>query len=158
MKWLNAPRPWILLASLSVNLFLAGVIVAALALGPHGPGRNRGHLPPPTGRLVKALGEEARPAIDRMMAEKAPMFIAAGDAHHAANEAYRAALLAEPFDSKQLEAALAARRSTQIEMRSLMDSVLVEAASEAGPDARKRLAEMRRRGRDRRQNKDRPKP
>lgn len=157
MKWLNAPRPWVLLISLSINLFLGSLIIAALAFGPHGPGRHRGYLPP-SGRLVKALGQEARPAVDRLMVEKAPLFSAAGDAYQEANQAYRAALIAEPFDPKRLEAALAARRATRQEMRALMDSVLVTAAAEAGPEARQRLAKMRRRGKNERRKEDRPKP
>ena len=67
MKWLNAPRPWILLASLSVNLFLVGLIVAAVTTGPHGAGWNKGRPPPPARYMIRALGEEARPAIEKVM-------------------------------------------------------------------------------------------
>jgi len=150
MKWLNAPRPWILLASLSVNLFLVGLIVAAVTSGPHGPGWHKGRPPPPARHMIRALGEEARPAIEKVMSAHKGEFRAAGEAHRAANEVYRAALTAEPFDGQKLTVALAARRQTKQKMRQLMDKALVEIVAEAGPDARKKLAEMRRRGRPKR--------
>ena len=147
MKWLNAPRPWILLASLSVNLFLVGLIVAAVTTGPHGAGWNKGRPPPPARYMIRALGEEARPAIEKVMSAQKGAFRSAGKAHRAANKVYRAALTAEPFDSQWLSDALAARRQTKAQMRQLMDNALVEIVSELGPDARKKLAELRRRGR-----------
>lgn len=156
MKWLNAPRPWFLLTSLSINLFLVGLIVAAVVSGPHGPGWHKGRPPPPARHMIRALGEEVRPAIEKVMSAQEGAFRAAGEAHRAANAAYRAALTAEPFDSQRLSDALAARRQTKQQMRQVMDAALVEIVADVGPDARKKLAELRRRGRPRRDREQCP--
>ncbi len=155
MKWLNAPRPWVLLASLSVNLFFVGLIVAAISFGPHGPGWRKGHPAPPAKHMIRALGEDARPAVKKVMQAREPAFRAAGDAHRAANKAYRAALKAEPYDRQRLADALAARRETRAKMRMLMDEALVDIVDDVGPEARKKLAEMRRRSRPRREREQR---
>jgi uncharacterized membrane protein len=155
MKWLNAPLPWILLASLSVNLFLVGLIVAAVTSGPHGAGWDKGRPPPPARHMIRALGEEARPAVEKVMSAQEGAFRAAGEAHRAANKAYRAALTAEPFDSQILTDVLAARRQTKAQMRKLMDNAFAEVVAEVGPDARKKLAEMRRRGHPKRDQEHR---
>ena len=155
MKWLNARRPWILLASVSVNLFLVGLIVAAIASGPHGPGWHKGRIPPPARHMIRALGEEARPAVAKVMSVQEDTFRAAGKAHRVANNVYRAALVAEPFDRQRLTDALAALRQTRTEMRQLMDNALVAIVAELGPDARKKLAKMQRRGRPKRDREQR---
>jgi uncharacterized membrane protein len=155
MKRLNAPRPWILLASLSVNLFLVGLIVAAVASGPHGAGWHKGRPPPPARHMIRALGEEARPAVEKVMSAQEGAFRAAGEAHRTANKVYRDALTAEPFNSQNLTDALAARRQTKAQMRQLMDKAFVEIVADVGPDARKKLAEMRHRGRPRRDREHR---
>lgn len=142
MRWLNMPRPWLLLISLSLNLFLAGIIGAAIAMGPHGF-RGDGHILP-SRHLLRVLGEEARPAVEQAMARHKYALKQAGRAHRTSSDAFRTALIAEPFDRQALSDIMAARRETRAELRMHMDTVFVEIAQDIGLDARKQLAERRR--------------
>ena len=63
--------------------------------------------------LIRALSEEARLAIEKVIEVQQGAFRAAREAHRAANAVYRSALTAELFNNQRLTDALAACRQTK---------------------------------------------
>lgn len=96
-----------LIASLALNLLIAGLVAGAMFRGPGG-----GHMREMADgdgfrALAWAMPNEHRRSLGRELFERRAEFGATRDQMNAAREALAKALIAEPFDLKSVEAAFA---------------------------------------------------
>lgn len=134
---------WLLIASLALNLLVAGAIAGRVVFGPHhGPGR-WGQAPGDFGlmgfskllpsdrqTLVRQNLRAARPEFRELRAETVELRKQAADV-----------LLAEPFDKAALKAALDRVGAGETRVRDKGVDVFVDTAGQLTPDERKTLAE-----------------
>jgi uncharacterized membrane protein len=138
---------WALVASLALNLFLAGVLGARLWREQQW--RERAAVAGPLGRITAAMPESAR---DKVKAVTEPrqqeLRDRSREARRARNEAMQA-LAADNFDRTRANAAFAEARQRFNAMSDLMQSVLIEVAATLTPEERvqfrERMAERERR-------------
>jgi uncharacterized membrane protein len=130
----------LLLASLSLNLFLVGFL-AAHRFRPHPlPGAM-------LTRLVEELGSELsgeeRATLQRVFHMHEPRIRDAAAALSDARATVRQALVSEPFEATRLETALAEASRRDIVLRNSVQAMLAEAAKTMSPEGRRHLAESR---------------
>lgn len=137
---------WLLLASLALNLFFAGVALAvALHRPPPAP-------PPPAApaddrspsvridRLAATLPPaDARILLDRFGAVQASLAVTEGTSRAAQDKA-RKALSATPFDAAGAQAALAELRDARRGVWRIVHGVILDAAQGMSQEGRARLA------------------
>jgi uncharacterized membrane protein len=130
---MNGSRRWLILGLVSavLNVFLIGFLAGRHALGPGGCGgrgfRHEAHAP-----LAKQLPPEDRARLHQKLG-----------AVRDARSKVRDALLREPFQAAQLEAALAALRERSAELQLDMHRELLENAGQLTAEQRRRLADSR---------------
>jgi uncharacterized membrane protein len=144
----------LIIASLALNLFLAGLIASALVLGEGGRGTDdRGRrgprafwaaseqLPAAKGEALRAMlrthAEQSRPQVRQL---------------RAAREAAADAMARQPYDPAAVSAALEQARNQELALRRSFDQAVIAHAAQLDPADRVVLAEAlrRRRGDDRR--------
>lgn len=141
----SAPRR-LLIASLALNLFFAGVALAVVMRAPHKPLS----LPAPNvedrsprvriDRLAAPLPmADARLLLGRFAAANGRL-VEAEAASRAAQERARAALLATPFDPAAVRSALAGLRDARRDVWFLVHGVIIDAALQMSPEGRARIA------------------
>ncbi len=151
MRWFAQPRPWLLLASLAVNIFFVAAIGASLAFDQFG----KPHYPPPVRHLLRAAGDEAKPQIDRALEARRDETRAAVDRLKQSREDFRRAMTADPVDLAGLQASMDARTAARIELSRLMGEVLLEVAPTLPQEKRQELVDRPwRRKKDRDREKD----
>lgn len=144
-------RPWALalLASVALNLFIGGMFAATLLQRGHGPGP-----PPPQvglGWAREALGEEGRPAIERVQRSHQETIRPRVRELRAAGRDVVARMDAEPFDRAALSQAFAELRTRTAASQAAIQEAIVDLAAELTPAERHRLAEFAARPRPRRE-------
>jgi len=139
------PRRGLVIAlaiSVAFNLFALGFI-AARALRPHdmhGPHAMHGPFMGPRGLMREGFGPEAGPMIDKVMARHGDNLRKERVELRQARGAVRDALLREPFDPSQLQAALSSLRARTNSGQARMHEALVELARSLPLEQRKLLA------------------
>ena len=128
--------------SLGLNLFLAGFIAANLM---------RPRRPPPSelasgGAMLfhagQALGDSRHPALLELMKKHRPALQQERRRIKDARGAVKAALIATPFEAKQLDRALAQLRQETDDSQALLHGALVELATKMTAEQRKAMAEL----------------
>lgn len=140
MRWLSKPRPWLLMASLSINLFLIAAIAGAAAFGPIW----RGGHPPGVRHMMRAAPPEARATMDEALKTRHAEMREAGDALKRSRRDFREALEADIVDRARLEAAMQERRAARARLVSLRDAAFVEAAVSLDKETRAKLVKTKR--------------
>ena len=125
-------RRWLWLGVLSavLNVFLIGFLAGHHALGPGGCGGRGFQRGEGRGPMQQMLTKLDRARLKQQLGQV-----------RAAREQVREALVAEPFDPAQLEAALARLRERSAAIQLDMHRGLVESARTLTPEQRNRLAE-----------------
>jgi uncharacterized membrane protein len=127
------PRRWLILALVSavLNILLIGFLAGRHAFGPAGCGvRGFRHEPhPPFARRIPE-GDRSR------LREKL-------EGVRVAREQVRAALVAEPYQAPQLEAALTTLRERSAELQLDMHHQILQTAGQLSVEQRRRLADAR---------------
>lgn len=140
----SSARIWLVL-SLALNLFMAGAIASYLFVGrDHGHHRGapwRGHSLHPR-VLRKLLPEQDQPVLDAILQAHRPRIRERVKALRDARGAVAQAMRAEPFERRQLEAALTGLRSRETEMAEAAQAMALELAARVSPEGRARLAEQ----------------
>jgi uncharacterized membrane protein len=129
----------LLLASLSLNLFLVGFL-AAHRFRPHPP---RAMLTRLVEELGSELSREERATLQRVFHAHEPRIRDAAAALSDARATVRQALVTEPFEAARLETALAEASRRDIVLRNSVQAMLAEAAETMSPEGRRHLAESR---------------
>jgi uncharacterized membrane protein len=142
---------WALVASLALNLFLAGV-AGVRYWREHWREPERAMMGP-MGRFGSGLPESGRAKVKAVMDARQGEIREQGREFRRARSEAMQALAAEPFDRVKAEAAFAEARRRAEAMSTVMQSAMIEASAQFTPEERKafreRLAE-RERDRDRR--------
>jgi uncharacterized membrane protein len=134
-------RSVVLVLSLAVNLFFAGLFVTRHVFGPpRGPDAMLARL---IGELGGQLSAPDRAALQRVFATHEAEIKERGEQAMQSRAAIRAAMVAEPFDSTALTAAVAEAGARDMAMRRAVERMLVEAAMLVSPEGRSRLAASR---------------
>lgn len=134
---------WLLAASLLLNMFLVGFLIARATMV-------RPPLPPPMAHPSAAgpaphMRRERDPGPMRMlMARHRPALRKQRRAIHAARNAVQAALVAEPFDQAKLSTALSELRAATSDAQGALHESLVEAAPSMSPEERAALSHAHR--------------
>jgi uncharacterized membrane protein len=141
-----------LLLSLAVNVLLAAALAAGAWRQSHRGGEAGGgpmRMPGP-GQIARVLPEADQPVFRELMStrrgEMRPRIVEA----RRARRDVRDALLAEPFDAKAFDAAMAEMRLRDGEVIAFAHGLLAEAAGKVSPEGRKAIAKAIERARDRR--------
>jgi uncharacterized membrane protein len=141
----SVPRLWriVLIASLAVNLCVAGIVVGAV-LDHRGSGHR--HMGGPAWGIVRALPEAEREAvIDRLRAEPRE----GREARRAGFEQLLAAIRAEPFAPGRVRSLLAGQRGRGAARLAEVERAVIDRLATMSPEARAdfadRLAEGARR-------------
>ncbi len=134
-------RGWtaVLVASLGANLFIAGFVVAQSARGDKIEAR------PVTATAAPATPAATATPVVRRVVEQNKALRPSLLAVRRANEAVTAALLAEPFDSGQLDAALVNLRGMTLASQSALHGTMLDAIAAMTPEQRRQFAEASRR-------------
>ncbi|HEX6981035.1 MAG TPA: periplasmic heavy metal sensor [Alphaproteobacteria bacterium] len=146
--------PVVLVASLGLNVFLAGIVggswfsdepsaVPAAAGAPNrGPG---GDMPGRSliRRMAATLPPEHRTAFEATMASHRPELEKAAAAVREARDMVRNALAQDPFDRAALDAAFTELRRRNDVLQATIQRAIAEAAADLPVDARKRLLAWR---------------
>jgi uncharacterized membrane protein len=136
MGWRDYRR-WLLPASLTLNAFVAGALVAQFA---HAPG------PPPPGpaELARIMSRDMdgadRDAVHEAFDTEQEQFAASERMLRAARGRIRAVLEAPALDSAALKQALDGVREAHAANDAAIAAVLIEAAAALSPEGRHRLA------------------
>ena len=139
---MRAPSPRLLgvivVISLAVNLFLAGLVGGDWIMGRPGP--------PPFGPTMNftwmrhALGPEAMPMIEPVMQRHRESMHRQVEGLRAQRREVGLALTAEPFERARLEGALARMRTQAMEAQTTFHGAFVDAVSNLTPEQRQELA------------------
>ena len=144
---------WLLIGSLTVNLFLVGLIAGQWIYdwrdgATEGRPQVRLHL----GGALRSLPPDTRQVAREVMERHRPATRAAFGEMRRSRAGIAEALSAEPFKPEALEAALSAYREAAGAAHSELHRAMIEVAAKLPPGARKSMAEhmMRRRDEHRR--------
>jgi uncharacterized membrane protein len=134
-------RSVILVISLAVNLFFAGLFVTRHAFGPpRGPDAMLARL---IDELGTGLSDPDRATLrDVFGAHEAEIKERSAQAMQS-RAGIRAAMVVEPFDPAALNAAVAEASARDLAMRQAVERMLVEAATRVSPEGRRKLASWR---------------
>jgi uncharacterized membrane protein len=123
-------------ASLVLNLFLVGYLIGrALDVWPAKPKRAETFVE----RLAARLPERDAEIVRRAVARQTPTIDSLVKAVRDSRRQVRAALTAEPFDRRALEAALQESRTRHHALETAVQAIVLETAGELSPEARGRL-------------------
>jgi uncharacterized membrane protein len=139
MSWLFTPRPKLLIASLSLNLFLAGSIGAWVLV----ENFTRTPIPPPIYRMMKSADDNSRTVIQAAYAKRELELHAVRKIYRSANQAFVQALEADPFKPSEFKAANEARNQARIEINRITQDLALEVLPKLDLETRKKLARKR---------------
>lgn len=123
-------------ASLVLNLFLVGYLIGrALDVWPAKLKRAETFVE----RLAARLPERDAEIVRRAVARQTPTIDSLVKAVRDSRRQVRAALAAEPFDRRALEAALQESRTRHHALETAVQAIVLETAGELSPEARGRL-------------------
>ncbi|WP_210527120.1 periplasmic heavy metal sensor [Rubellimicrobium arenae] len=137
---LTGPFRWLLVASLALNLLVAGIVVGSF-FDEDGPGRRPRPVELALGPLARALGEEDRDAILAAVRARPDLQPPRREEQAAAFAEIVAALRADPFAPDRLARALAAQRSRVAEVQDAVQQALVARMAAITPEGRAALAD-----------------
>lgn len=141
---------WALLASLALNLFLAGAIGVRFWREHWRDGSERAMMAGPTARLAAVLPESGREKMKAALDAKQREMRERGREFRRTRSEAMQALSAEPFDRARATAAFAEARRKADAISELMQDAMIEAGAGLTAEERKifreRLAERDRRG------------
>lgn len=125
-----------LIASLAINLFLAGVIVSSLFFHRHGPHERfgRGY---PHHAARQALNDEARKQVDAIWREARPDLRTRIREVRRARRDVRQRLRADTLDQKALDEALAALRARSLEAQTAIHRTISKVAGTLSAEDRR---------------------
>jgi uncharacterized membrane protein len=134
-------RTWsiVVLGSLAVNFFIAGVLISSWAFG--GPGNPIDRFNGERFRNQSQSDRMVRQITERHAGEIRPHIQAVNEASRAVSEA----LAADPFDEQVLADALSTLRISTLESQAAMHDAMVESVREMSPAQRRELAAESRR-------------
>lgn len=142
---------WVLIASLALNLFLAGVL--GVRYWREQQWRAERTMTGPIGRIAQGLPESGRTKVRAVIDSRRDQIREQGREYRRARGEAMQALAAEPFDRMKVEAAFAEARRRADAMSATMQAAMIEASAQLSAEERKafreRLAE-RERDRERR--------
>ncbi len=127
----------LLLASLGANVFLGGLALGHAAKPVH----EVISLGPNFKALIASLPEPDRQLMHKNFEEHKQDVQAANEAARKSADAVRAALIAEPYDQKQLEAALADYHRDFVALRGKMQDIFWQGAEQLSPEGRAKIAD-----------------
>jgi uncharacterized membrane protein len=134
-------RSVILVLSLAVNLFFAGLFVTRHAFGPlRGPDSMLARL---IGELGAHLSDPDRAILQRVFDTHEAEIKQRSAQAMRSRAGIRAAMVAEPFDPAALTAAVDEASARDQAMRRAIERMLLEAATQVSPDGRGKLAAWR---------------
>ncbi len=138
-------QKWLLIASLAVNLLIAGGAAGAFWSHRHG-GRHFGHWQGREHGLMGFVGElvpdrqgEFRASIEAERAKIKPMREGVKEGWKETN----AVLGTEPFDKDKLKSAMSRMIDAEVRMRTAIADALVETAAKLSPEERQKLKAWR---------------
>jgi uncharacterized membrane protein len=156
-RWLTIA----LVVSLGINLLIVGAIAGHLLSGQRHmwqrPGMMQGEASRSSDgpgdrviqRMTEAVPAEHRPAFEAALAQHRARLAEVGRAMREARMKVRDAMVAEPFDRAKLDGAFAELRARSQELQTEVHAAVAEAAAKLPADARQKLAESNRSGRER---------
>ncbi|MEM8850297.1 MAG: periplasmic heavy metal sensor [Pseudomonadota bacterium] len=134
-------RTWALIASLTLNVLVAGAVIGALLVRDQGPpGRRDFGGPPEIRAIAGGIDADHRRALFRGLRND-PVLRQGRARMRDSRDAIAAALRSDPFDPAAFEAALAARQAVQAELAARGSSALSDVIATLSPDARAALAD-----------------
>ena len=153
-------RSWVLIASLTLNLFLVGLIAGDRLSPPPPPESIPGTVFADLRRMSEALPPETRGEIRDRFEVHRPELIRGLMAMRAARHDVRDVLQREPYDPDALRAAFDTLRERTDAVQAIVHTALIEVAGQLDPDERLAIARPpgRRGGPDRQGSFDRPGP
>lgn len=136
----TGPVRWLLIASLALNLLVAGLLLGSLIFD-DGPGRGPRPVELALGPFARALDEEDRHAILESLRDRPDLRPMRGEEREAAFADILAAVRAEPFDPARAGAALAAQSSRVEAVQAAVQAELLERLRAMTPEQRAAFAE-----------------
>jgi uncharacterized membrane protein len=133
-------RSVILVLSLALNLFFAGLFVTRHAFGPRGPDAMLARL---IGELGAQLSDPDRATLQRVFDAHAAEIKERSAQARQSRTGIRAAMVAQPFDPAALTSAVEEAGARDLAMRRAVERMLLEAAPQVSPDGRGKLAAWR---------------
>ncbi len=134
---------WALVASLALNLFLAGVIGVRFwrEHWREGPERVMAGAFGPMGRIAAAMPDSSRAKVKAVMEIRQQEVRERGREYRRARSEAMQALSAEAYDKSRAEAAFAEARRRADAMSEVVHAAMIEASSQLTPDERKAFRE-----------------
>lgn len=126
----------LLVLSLCLNLFVAGLVVARMG----GPGRGADAAMARQERFFRSLPEEAQPVVREVFREHRPEISARFARLREARREVATLLRAETLDRGALDAAMAEVRARGAEAQEVLHAAMAEAAARLPPEARHAMA------------------
>ena len=143
---------WALVASLALNLFLAGVIGVRFwrEHWREAPERAMAGAFGPMGRIAGSMPESSRAKVKAVMETRQQQLRESGREYRRARAEAMQALSAEAYDKGRAEAAFAEARRRADAMSEVVHAAMIEASSQLTPEERKAFRErLAERDRDR---------
>lgn len=141
---------WVLIVSLALNLFLAGIVGMRYWREHFRPPPDRAMMGP-VGRITQGLPESGRAKVKAAMDATREQYREQGREFRRARGEAIQALAAEPYDRAKVEASFAEARRRADAMSAIMQSALIEASARLTAEERKAFRErLAERERDRR--------
>ena len=133
--WLADRSPWVLAASLGLNLFFVGLIGATVSFG-----LMRGPSGPPAVQLMmKQAGPEAAPLFEQALNDRQAEIRQARADYRRAKSELKTALTAETVDREALRAALEGRTAASSAVHAELNAVFLHVAPNLPLETRERL-------------------
>ncbi len=131
---------WVLIASLALNLFLAGLVGMRYWREHQWRSGDRAMMGP-IGRISQGLPESGRTKVKAVIESRREQIREQGREYRRARGEAMQALAAEPFDRPTVDAAFAEARRRADAMSAIMQSAMIDASAQLSPEERKAFRE-----------------
>lgn len=131
---------WVLIASLALNLFLAGVVGVRYWREQQWRSE-RSTMTGPIGRIAQGLPESGRTKVKAVLDSRREQIREQNREFRRARSEAMQALAAEPFDRAKVEAAFAEARRRADGVSAIMQGAMIEASAQLTPEERKAFRE-----------------
>ncbi|MCY4178752.1 MAG: periplasmic heavy metal sensor, partial [Litoreibacter sp.] len=134
----SKPRNWLrilLIASLAVNLLVAGAFVGAAFSDKGGKKERNPAAQMPVGPYGRAFSKEDRQALRQSFEARRDTFRENRAQMRAFGEDLAEAVRAMPFDAEAVRTILTAQRGLQLQMQEAGSEIMVERLEQMGPEA-----------------------